>query len=76
MTHKKGERRDYGELILRNNWCGCTDLSQGKIGIIQAFCWFFGAPVTKFWTNLVRSQSLSIDKIASRKHCKNIQILC
>lgn len=74
MTHTNGERRDYEEIILRNNWCGSTDSSQGQIGIIQALSWFYGAPVTKFCTNLVRSQSLSINKIASRKHCKNIYI--
>ncbi|XP_052080210.1 transient receptor potential cation channel subfamily M member 1-like isoform X2 [Mytilus californianus] len=53
LRHTNGEKRDYKEPFLRINWCGCTDSSKGKLGIIDALYLFYSAPVTKFWTNVI-----------------------
>ncbi|CAC5365235.1 unnamed protein product [Mytilus coruscus] len=53
LRHTNGEKRDNKEPFLRINWCGCTDSSKGKLGIIDALYLFYSAPVTKFWTNVI-----------------------
>ncbi|CAC5395270.1 unnamed protein product [Mytilus coruscus] len=50
---KSRDKNDYQEPFLKINWCGCKDSSKGKICLIDALYWFYSAPVTKFWTNLI-----------------------
>lgn len=57
FVNKSEQQNAHKQALLRINWCGCTDISSNKVGLIQAMYWFYSAPVTKFWTNLVRMQS-------------------
>ncbi|XP_076087671.1 transient receptor potential cation channel subfamily M member-like 2 [Mytilus galloprovincialis] len=53
VANKSRDNNNYKELFLRIDWLGCRDSSEGKMYLIKALYWFYGAPVTKFWTNLI-----------------------